>query len=128
LRRATGSLSPFGLFQAAGGPVIVPASQISVTASGLAFSRVTSTFKGTVTITNISGSTISGPFQVVLTSLTSGVTLVNATSTFGGDPFLTVPAAASLAPSQSATVSVQFSNPSSAKINFTPVIYSGSFL
>ena len=40
-------------------------------------------------------------------------------------PYLTI-AAASLAPGQSATVSVQFENPLFATINFTPVIYSGS--
>jgi hypothetical protein len=43
-----------------------------------------------------------------------------------GTPYLTVPAAAGLAPGQSVTISVQFSNPSNATINFTPAIYSGS--
>jgi hypothetical protein len=102
-------------------------SQISVSASGLAYSRVSQTFNGTVTITNISSSTISGPFQIVLDSLTTGVTLTNATSTFGGWSYITVPVIGSLAPSQSANVKVEFSNPSNATINFAPVVYSGSF-
>ena len=38
-------------------PPIVPPSQVSTTASGLAYSRVTQTFNGAVTITNLSGST-----------------------------------------------------------------------
>jgi hypothetical protein len=54
------------------------------------------------------------------------VTLANATGDFSGSPFLTVPAVASLAPGRSATVSVQFQDPSFGPINFTPVIYSGN--
>jgi hypothetical protein len=64
---------------------------------------------------------------LVLTSLTSGVTLANATGTFSGSPYLTVPSASVLTPGQSATVDLRFSDPSNAKINFTPVVYSGSF-
>jgi len=108
-------------------PGSVPPSQISATASGLVFSRVTKTFNGTVTIKNIGASALDGPFQVVLTSLTDGVTLVNATNTFAGMPYLTVPTTTSLAPGQSASVAVRLSDPSNSTINFTPVIYSGSF-
>jgi hypothetical protein len=82
-----------------------------------------------VTITNISSGTISGPFQILFTALTTGVTLANATGNFSGSPYLTIPTVggiASLAPGQSATVNVQFDNPLFATINFTPVIYSGS--
>ena len=102
-------------------------SQIAVTSSGLAYSRVSQTFNGTVTITNISNSTIVGPFQIVLYSLTAGATLMNATGAFGEWSYVTVPAAGSLAPGQSASVTVEFKNPSNATINFTPVTYSGSF-
>jgi YVTN family beta-propeller protein len=101
-------------------------SEVATRASGLAYSRVSRTFNGTVTITNISSGTIRGPFQISLTGLTAGVTLVNATGDFSGSPFLTVPAVASLASGQSATVSVQFQNPSFGTINFTPLIYSGN--
>jgi hypothetical protein len=104
----------------------LPAAQVSVTASGLAFSRVSQTFSGTVTVKNVSNSPVNGPFQIVFTSLTSGVTIANATSNFAGIPYLAVPALTSLSPGQSATVSVQFKNPSNATINFTPVVYSGS--
>jgi len=107
-------------------PVVLPPSEVAATASGLAYSRVTRTFNGTVTITNISSGTISGPFSILLTGLTTGVTVANATGTFSGSPYLTVPAVASLAPGQSATVGVQFDDPSFGTINFTPVVYSGS--
>jgi hypothetical protein len=107
-------------------PPVVPPSQVAATASGLAYSRVSRTFNGTVTIRNISSSAISGPLQILLMGLTAGVTLVNATGDLSGTPYLTLPTAASLASGQSVTVSVQFKNPSYATINFTPVIYSGS--
>lgn len=105
---------------------VIPSTQIATTASGLAYSRVSQTFNGTVTIANLSGSAISGPFQMVFTSLTPGVTLANSAGMFNGSPFITV-TGTSLTPGQSATVNLQFRNPSNAKINFTPVIYSGSF-
>jgi hypothetical protein len=101
-------------------------SSLSTTASGLTFSRVTQTYNSTVTIKNNGSSTINGPFQIVLSSLTSGVTLLNATDIFGGSPFITVPAVVSLAPGQSANISVQFRDPTSARINFTPITYIGS--
>jgi hypothetical protein len=107
-------------------PVVLPPSEIATRASGLAYSRVSRTFSGTMTITNISSGMISGPFQILFTGLTAGVALVNATGNFSGSPFLTVPAVASLPPGRSATVGVQFQDPSFGAINFTPVIYSGN--
>lgn len=106
-------------------PVVLP-NLVATTASGLAYSRVSQTFNGTVTVENISGSAISGPLQMVFFGMPANVTLVDATGDLSGTPYLTVPALASLAPGQSATVSVQFKNPSNATINFTPAIYSGS--
>lgn len=100
-------------------------TSISTTASGLAYSRVSKTFNGTVTITNTSSSTVNGPFQIIFSALSNGATMPNATDVFQGNPFVTVPAVASLAPGQSATVNVQFSAPTSVQINFTPVTYIG---
>jgi hypothetical protein len=104
----------------------VPPAQISATSSGLAYSRVTLTFNGTVTIKNTGSSAINGPLQIVLMSLTPGVTLVNATGNFVGSAYITVSLSGSLGPGQSSTVAVQFKNPANAKITFTPIIYSGS--
>jgi streptogramin lyase len=98
------------------------ATQVAMTASGLLYSRVTRTYNGSVTITNISGGVLGGPFPIVFTSLTPGVTLTNATGTVQGGPYIN-PVVSSLAPGQSITVPVQFSNPSNALINFTPVVY-----
>jgi len=105
--------------------VSFPAGQISISATGLLYSRVSKTFSGTVTIKNIGSGALRGPFQMVLTGLPSGVTLNNATGTFNGSPYIT--SNASLAAGQSATVSIQFSDPSMARIAFTPVVHSGTF-
>jgi hypothetical protein len=110
-------------------PPIIPPAQVRTTASGLAYSRVTKTFNGTVTITNTSGTTLTTPsaFQLVLNSLPAGVTLSNSMGTFNQCPYITIPALTSLVPGQSVTVAVQFSNPSDALIDFTPEFYAGSF-
>jgi len=107
--------------------VLLSGTQVSTTASGLAYSRVSQTFNGTVTIRNISSATINGPFQVVLAFLPTGTTVVNATSTFGGFPYVTIAGVGSLSPGQSASASVEFKNASNATINFSPIPYAGSF-
>jgi hypothetical protein len=110
-------------------PPIIPPTQVSTTASGLAYSRVSKTFVGTLTIKNIGASTITTTtgFQLVLNSLPAGVTLANSMGTFNQCPYITIPTLRSIVPGQSVTVAVQFSNPSNAVINFTPEFYAGSF-
>jgi hypothetical protein len=105
---------------------LLDGSMVSTIASGLAFSRSSQTFNGAVTLTNISDSPISGPFQLVLTSLPAGVTLHGTTRSFGGFPYVTAPNVNSLSPGQSTTVILQFNNPSLATITFAPMVYSGS--
>jgi large repetitive protein len=110
-------------------PALGPANvsgELSVTSSGLVYSHLTRTFSGTVTVLNTSGQSIAGPIEIVLTNLTAGVTLVNGTGTFVGNPYITVLASGSLPAGQSANVAVRFSDPSNALIHFTPVVYSGS--
>jgi uncharacterized repeat protein (TIGR01451 family) len=103
--------------------VAVPVTnQVSETASGLLFNRVTHTFSGTLTITN-NGAAISGPIQVLFQNLTSGVTVVNASGTYQGSPFITV--LNGLAPGQSVQVPVQLLDPSLVAPHFTLAVYSG---
>ena len=115
----------------AAGPVLperlLTAQQVAVTASGLAYSRLTKTFAGTVTLKNLSNSPLAGPFQIVLLGLSSGAALTNATGSFGGVPFLTVPGESTLLAGDSVTVAVRFSNPSMAPIKFSPASYVGGF-
>lgn len=107
-------------------PSPVTAAQVATTASGLVYSRVSQTFNGTVTLSNVSGSAVSGPLQILFTGMPATVTLANPTRNLWGTPYLTVSSVTSLAPGQSVTVAIQFKNPSNGKINFTPAIYSGS--
>jgi hypothetical protein len=100
--------------------------QISTTSSGILYNRVSKTYSGTITIKNISYASIGGPFQIVANSLTAGVTLLNANGTFNGNRYLTL-SLSSLGPSQSATATLQFSDPTNVSIHFVPVIFSGSF-
>jgi len=102
-------------------------TDVSAMSSGLAYSRVTRTFDATVTITNLSSSTVAGPFQIVLDSLTAGVDVTNESSIFGGWPYVTLPGIGSLSPGQSASANVQFGNPANALIDANLVVYSGSF-
>lgn len=106
---------------------LLTGSQVSVVASGLAYSRVTKAFSGAVTITNIGAQSINGPLQVLLLALSDTATLMNGTGFFGGSPFITVPGISGLMPGMSVTVKVQFSSPPSSSIKFSPAIYLGGF-
>ena len=99
--------------------------QVKIVQSGLLYSRATRLFTGTITVTNNGAQAIASPVQVVLTGLTAGVTLANATGSSGGSPYIT--SNASLAPGQSVTVPAQYSNPGNVAINMTVKIYSGAF-
>ena len=107
-------------------PIVNLAGQVNFTQSGFTRNRATGLFVGTLTVTNTRGAAINGPVQVVLTNLTSGVTLANASGQRNGSPYITV-APGGLAPGASASVSVQFNNPSNGFINYTPVTVSGTF-
>ncbi len=104
---------------------LLSSTQVAVTASGLAYSRLTKAFTGTVTITNVSGQDIAGPLEVVLNFVTAGITVNGSSGTFGGFPYITLPS--TLAAGASTTVPVSFSNPAGTTVNFNPVVYSGSF-
>ncbi len=106
--------------------IALSTSQIRTTASGLVYSRVSKAFTGSVTIKNITTTTINGPFQILFTALPIAVTLAHTAGTFNGSPFIMVPSVVSLAPGQTATVIVQFEAAPTSKVTFTPVVYSGS--
>ena len=99
--------------------------QVNVVQSGLAYNRGTRLFVGTITVTNTGTQTIASPIEVVLNGLTPGVTLANAAGSFGGSPYVT--ANTSLAPGQSVSLPVQYSNPGNVAITMTLKIYSGAF-
>ena len=110
-------------------PTPLTASQVKTTASGFGLQPGHSPYPSTerLPLTNISGSAIIGPLQILFVGITAPVTLANASGYNSGTPYLTVPGLTSLAPGQAVTVSVQFSNPSNALINLTPSVFAGSF-
>jgi hypothetical protein len=112
---------------AAAAPVEVTA-QVRAVTSAFVFNRAVQQYTGTITITNIGATPIAAPVTIVLASLSAGVTAVNANGTAPGQgPLYNVAAASGLAPGQSATVSLVFTNPTNARISFVVKTFSGSF-
>ena len=102
-------------------------SQVSITASGFAYSRVSKQYTGTVTITNKSGSALAAPLQLVLSNLSAGATLANATGTSGSGAYITVLSGGVLANGSSVTATVRITAPPTAAPTFTPLLFSGGF-
>ena len=100
--------------------------QVSVTQTGFALNRATGLWSATVTVTNTGSRPISGPIQLELTNLSSNATMTNYTGTFNLSPYITVSSGA-LAAGASASVIIQFQNPSSGSITFAPVTVVGTF-
>ncbi|ALK96351.1 endonuclease/exonuclease/phosphatase [Massilia sp. WF1] len=99
---------------------------VKATLSALTLNRITGKSTGSVSFTNTSGATISGPLQAVLEGLPAAVTVDNKSGSFAGSPYITLPAT-SLAPGATVTVSATFSNPNKLNITFTPKLYTGTF-
>ncbi len=97
---------------------------VQVTQSGFVYNRATQLWLGTLTVTNSNVTPVLGPVQVELTNITAGVTMMNSSGTKGGNPYITV-TAGPMAAGASAGVVIQFKNPSSGYITYTPVTYSG---
>ena len=94
--------------------------------SGLVTNRVTGQKSGTVTLTNMSGAAMSGPFQVRFNGMAPGVTLDNATGMMGGVPYITVNSA-SIAAGAKVTVNVLFTNPNKVNFTDTNTVFSGAY-
>lgn len=96
-----------------------------VTATPFVYNRANKTFNSTYTIKNVSAGSYAGPIDLVLTKLSAGVTVANATGTYNGSPYLAVSTTA-LAAGASVSVAVEFSDPTDVAISPTPVVYSGA--
>jgi hypothetical protein len=105
------------------GPIDISASA-SFTQYGATLNRATGKYVGSVTVTNVTGSTLSTPLQVLLGGLTAGVTLDNASGVAGGAPYVTL--GASLAPGASVSVPLTFTNPDRSVIGYNPALYKGN--
>jgi hypothetical protein len=107
-------------------PIVNISSRVSVTQAGFSRNHSTGLWSSTMTITNTGSTPINGPIQVELTSLSSNATMTDFTGTFNGSPYITVSSGA-LAAGASASVTIQFQNPSNGSITFTPVTVVGTF-
>jgi hypothetical protein len=96
--------------------------ELGMKTSGFVYNRTTKQYSGTLTLTNTGEETI-GQVYVSFTNLTSGVTLLNASGTNNGSPYISQSFAAGLKPGASISIPLSFSNPSNTTINFIPVTY-----
>lgn len=99
--------------------------QVLLTQTGFVKNRSTGQWVANMNVTNVSGSTITGPIHVLFNDLPAAITMTNATGLVGDIPFITV-TPGNLAPGSSASVTIQFSNSSSGFITFTPATYAGA--
>ncbi len=103
---------------------------ITVTRGGFVLNPGTGRFVQTDTLTNNSANTITGPISLVLTGLSANAALYNATGSTDADfppagaPYVNS-SAASLAPGQSISISLQFTNPTRAAISYTTQLLAG---
>jgi CSLREA domain-containing protein len=104
-------------------------ASVTVTRLGFVLNPVTGRFAQTVTITNTSASTITGPVSLVLDSLSADATLFNATGTTdslelpAGSPYLN--ANVNLAPGQNTSFALQFTDPTHGAITYNPRVLAG---
>ena len=103
---------------------------VTVTRSGYVLNPVTGRYVQTVTVTNNSANTISGPLSLVLDGLSANATLFNATGSTdalelpAGSPYLN--ANVNLAAGQNTSFVLQFADPSHAAINYATRVLTGS--
>ena len=103
---------------------------IRVTRGGVTFNPVTGRYAQTVTLTNTSLTTITGPISLVLDTLSSNATLFNATGMTdaleppAGSPYANV-TSSSLPASGSVSFALQFTNPSHAVTTYSTRVLAG---
>lgn len=101
---------------------VAPINNATVTRSNYVRDRRTGTYAQQVTITNNNAGALTGPFYLVLDTLSVNASLSNATGATTvyaptGSPYITIPGG-TLAPGASATVTLQFTNPTNAAITY----------
>jgi hypothetical protein len=101
---------------------------VKVVSSALVYNRLTQVYSGTITITNTGTVPLARPLNVVLAGISTGATATGTNGTLTGQgPYYTLPGTTPLGPGQAATVNIQFTNPSNARISYTVKVYSGNF-
>jgi hypothetical protein len=98
---------------------------VSITSGGLVYNRAAKTGTETVTVTNTTGATISGPLELLLAISNPAVTARNASGLFNGNPYWTT--AGPLAPGASVSFTVTFNYALGTSFSTTPSFYQGGF-
>ena len=80
-------------------------------------STATNQESATVTIKNKGSTQLAIPLKIILENLTTGVTVTNATGYVHDLPYIKLPY--SINPGQTATVTIQFNNPTGAPVSYT---------
>lgn len=81
--------------------------------------------RGHITVKNDTPGVIAGPLHVKLTGLPQGVTVLNASGTHRGSPYVTVERA--LNGNAAMMFKLEFANPSGGAIDYAAQVYSGTF-
>jgi hypothetical protein len=106
-------------------------SQLTITRGGFAYNAGTQRFLQTVTLANGGSSAISAPVYLVLDALSSNASVANASGVTAcaapsGSPYVTILPSGALAAGQSASIQLQFVDPSKAGITYTPRVLAGT--
>lgn len=104
-------------------------SSVGVTLSGVMLNPITRRWGQTATLRNNSAATIAGPISLVLDNLTASVALANASGTTNlllpsGSRYIN--AATNLAPGQSVSLQLQFTNPGNVAFSYEPRVLAGA--
>lgn len=100
--------------------------QGTVTLTGATLNRATGKYTGKFAFTNKGAAPITGPFMFELSGLTAGVTLDNSSGSHNGAAYVAIGNGA-IAPNETISTTLTFTNPSRGAIGYTPVVYAGSF-
>ncbi|BDC49086.1 nuclease [Bryobacterales bacterium F-183] len=98
-------------------------AKLEISRGGITYNRAALTATSSITIRNNTPDTLPGPFNLVLSGLTNGVTVLNATSHNGAAYVFSMPAP--LAPGQSVTIPLQFSLTSIQTFNYVAAVFNG---
>jgi len=111
------------------GQTVLPSAtpvQLSLGGTAFVYDSTTGLYTSTLTVTNNGTNSVAGPVQMVFANLVPGIIVTNATGTYNGAPYITLPGSA-IASGQSVSFPVQLSNPNSTWIAFRADFYSGVF-
>jgi hypothetical protein len=117
-----GAMDAADILSLVNGPYDLSAA-VRLTQQGATLNRITQKYVGGLTVTNVGGTSLTGPLQLLLTGLSAGVSLDNATGVDNGSPYLTLNGP--LAAGATLNIPLTFSNPGRSVIAYTPAFARG---